>query len=439
MKFIAAVTVVTSIAATIQGAAFQMRERPEVTACMDRNADSTIFGAQAIASRIYDRIGIPIHWSRRTPECTAAWNSILSTSSMDAPGLVRARSSGSTKFLYRAGEMGMRIGLLFLYLSSTLGERYAVAQDLTGHPVLGAACTDFNQTAMNYLAIGRLKDAESTLSAVLADPTSGSEQRCGWLTLHNMAIVMTLSGRLGEAEVLEKRSINILEKGYSPDDPVLLLPLLSLAQIQYEQRQIAKARETFQKLQSIPTERPADRAAVHGLAAALLYIEGRYHEAEPEYLKALGAWEESGGGETTDVASVLDGLAAVYVVDGRYREAGRTLDRAIAILTSAKGAVATDWIKLFSSRAELHIRQGEWREAEADLAVAISAADRDTRLDPALLKSLLADYAHVLRKNHRGREARSIEARAAALHTGKLTNGVVDISELLAKPRTDKK
>ena len=70
---------------------------------------------------------------------------------------------------------------------------------------------------------------------------------------------------------------------------------------------------------------------------------------------------------------------------------------------------------------------------------AISAADRDTRLDPAVLKSLLGRYAHVLRKNHRGREARSIEARAAALQTGELTNGVVDISELLAKPRTDKR
>jgi tetratricopeptide (TPR) repeat protein len=333
----------------------------------------------------------------------------------------------------------MRIGLWVLYVSSALGGPYAVAQDLTGHAVLDAACIDFNQQAMNYIAAGRLKDAESTLSAALADPTSGSEQRCGGLIVHNLAIVVALSGRLGEAEVLEARSIKILEKGYSPDNPVLLHPLQSLAQIQYEQREIAKARETFRRLQSIPTERPADRAVVHGVAAALLYVEGRYNEAEAEYLKALGAWEESGEGETTDVACVLDGLAVVYVVEGRYREAGRTLDRGIAILTSAKGAVATDWIKLLSSRAELHVRQGEWREAEADLATAISAADRDTRLDPALLKSLLGDYAHVLRKNHRRKEARSIEARAAALHTGELANGVVDISELLAKPRTDKK
>ena len=333
----------------------------------------------------------------------------------------------------------MRIGLLLLYLSSALANRYAVAQDSSGHVVPGASCIDFNQTAMNYLAIGRLMDAESTLSAALGDPTSGSERQCGWLTVHNMAIVMALSGRLGEAEVLEKRSIKILEKGYSPDDPALLRPLQSLAQIQYEQREIAKARETFQRLRSIPTEGPADRAVVHGLAAALLYLEGRYKESEVEYLKALGAWEEAGLGETTDVAAVLGGLAVLYITDGGYRKAGRTLDRALTIVISAKDAVPMDRIKLFTSRAELHAWQGEWREAEADFESAISTADRDTRLDPAVLKSVLASYAHVLRKNHRGREARTIEARAAALKTPELTIGVVDVSELLAKPRTDKR
>ncbi len=58
---------------------------------------------------------------------------------------------------------------------------------------------------------------------------------------------------------------------------------------------------------------------------------------------------------------------------------------------------------------------------------------------PALLKSLLDNYAYVLRKNHHGKEARTIEARAAALQTRELTNGVVDTSELLAELRTNKK
>jgi hypothetical protein len=138
----------------------------------------------------------------------------------------------------------MRIGLLVLYVSSALGARYAVAQGLTEYAVLGAACTDFNQTAMNYIAAGRLKQAESTLSAALADPTSGSDQPCGWLTLHNLATVMGLSGRLVEAEVLEKRSLKILEKGYPPDDPVLLRPLQSLVRFFFPTRESMAASRT---------------------------------------------------------------------------------------------------------------------------------------------------------------------------------------------------
>src|ERR1019366_3243859 len=167
--------------------------------------------------------------------------------------------------------MGVRIGLWVLYVSSALGARHAVAQDVTRHAVLSAACIEFNQTAINQVAGGRLcgfgvlptsainqvaggrlEDAESALSAALADRANGSEQSCAWLTLHNLAFVMALSGRLAEAEVLAKRSLKILEKGYPPGDPILLGPLQMLSSIQFEQRKIAKARETFQRLQSIP-------------------------------------------------------------------------------------------------------------------------------------------------------------------------------------------
>jgi tetratricopeptide (TPR) repeat protein len=380
---------------------------------------------------VFNRISRLIH--RETESSTGCWI-------LKLPNCVRlnAASINALGPVPDSRRMAMQTGLLVLYLSSALAGQYAAAQDIAALDVLGAACIDLNQTAMNYTAVGRLTDAESTLSAALADAI-GSKRPCSWLILHNLATVIGLSGRFVEAEAFETRSLEILENSYPPGDPALLRPLQSLAQIQLERRQIAKVRQTFQRLQSIRAQRPSDRAVIQGLGAVLLYAEGRYHEAEAKYLKSLEAWEESGRGQTPDAAAVLDGLAAVYVADARYREAGRTLDRAIAILTSAKDTVATDWIKLFSTRAELHVRQRQWREAEADLGAAISAADNGRKMDPALVESLLAKYAYVLRKNHRRGEARSIEARAAALQTHGSTNGVVDISELLAKIRANKK
>ena len=323
-------------------------------------------------------------------------------------------------------------------MSSALAPPYAVAQEVTRQSLPSAACIEVNQTALSQLAGGHLENAASALSAALADRANSSEQSCAWLDSAQLGSRHGLIGPARGSRGPWDAFPQILDKGYPPDDPVLLGPLQMLSMTQLEQRKIAKARETFRRLQSIPTKGPVDRAMVHSLAGSLLCAEGRYNEAEAEYLKAIGAWEEAGRGETTDVAAVLAGLATLYTADRRHRKAGRSLELALAIVTSAKDAVPMDRIRLFRARAELHVRQGEWREAEADLGSAVSMADRVTRLDPAVLKSLLAEYAHVLRKNHRGREARTIEARAAAQSHG-LTDGVVDASELFPKLKVSKR
>ncbi|MGI9071086.1 MAG: hypothetical protein ACR2JB_07140 [Bryobacteraceae bacterium] len=61
--------------------------------------------------------------------------------------------------------------------------------------------------------------------------------------------------------------------------------------------------------------------------------------------------------------------------------------------------------------------------------------DREAHVDPAAVATLLANYAVALRKNHRKREARSIEARAAALRGNPAANALVDVTELLAESK----
>ena len=57
----------------------------------------------------------------------------------------------------------MRIGLLILFVFLALGGvRCCTGFNRANRA--SAACIEFNQTAMNYIAAGRLKDAESTLS-----------------------------------------------------------------------------------------------------------------------------------------------------------------------------------------------------------------------------------------------------------------------------------
>jgi tetratricopeptide (TPR) repeat protein len=309
-----------------------------------------------------------------------------------------------------------------------------------GTPVpVGAACLDLNQTAMAQMANGKLPEAELAVSAYLVSGSDRALESCAGLVLNNMAAFLSVAGRLAEAERLAERSVLMLEKAYSPDHVTLLHPLQVLAAARFELGKTARAREALRKMQAIRAERPEDQALVHGMAAALLEREGRRLEAEAEYLAAFRAWEDAGKGKSAEAATILNGLGSLYIELGRLTESQQTLDRALAIFSSAKDTVTNDYIKLHEVRGVLHAWQGAWREAEQDFRTALSMADRELWVDPIALRLLLTRYAYILRKNHHGQEARSIEKRAAALHTGGAATTIVDITELFPKAKPSKK
>jgi tetratricopeptide (TPR) repeat protein len=316
---------------------------------------------------------------------------------------------------------------------------HAAAQGVNLRVPVNAECMELNQTVTIQVASGRFQEAEIALAAGLASGANRLGQACAGLILNNLAAKTAVSGRFAEAEVLAARSLSILGGSYPQDDPVLLRPLQTLFAVRFEQGKIAKAREASMRMRSIRIERPEDCALVAGVAASLLQAEGRPREAESEYLSALSAWERAGRGATADAASILNFLGSLYIEERRFEEARRALDTALSIFTTDQDAVPMDRMKLLNLRSVLYARQGEWRDAEEDLRVATSIADRETGADPVFWGPMWANYAYVLRKNHKGREARSFEARAAALHAHDIPDSLVDVTELLRKPTSPNK
>ena len=98
-----------------------------------------------------------------------------------------------------------------------------------------------------------------------------------------------------------------------------------------------------------------------------------------------------------------------------------------------------DHIKLLNVRGVLHARQGAWLDAEQDFSDALAMADREPWVNPVALRALLTSYAYVLRRTHNRREARSIEARAAAIHLDPALSAITDVTELRAKLKPAKK
>jgi hypothetical protein len=131
-------------------------------------------------------------------------------------------------------------------------------------------------------------------------------------------------------------------------------------------------------------------------------------------------------------------LASLYIKEQGLDEARRMLDRALAIFSRAKDAVPMDRIKLLDLRGALHARLGQWQQSEQDLGDSLLILDRQPSVDPALVRSLLGVYAYVLHRNHHRREARSIEARIAALPANPTTAAVVDLTDLLVEAKAAK-
>jgi tetratricopeptide (TPR) repeat protein len=316
---------------------------------------------------------------------------------------------------------------------------HALPQEGSADLSVSPACAELNRRVLAHVANGQPAAAESELSTFLASGAARAQDACAGLVLNNMAALMSVSGRVSEAEKLAERSLNILAKIYPPGDRALLRPLQILASARFEQHKTAGARQAVNRMQSIRIERPEDRALVHGIAGALLEAEGRRPEAETEYLAAFHAWQEAGRENTADAGAVLNSLGLLYVTEHRPEEARRALDRALTTFSRARDAVPMDRINLLNVRGLLHARQGEWREAEQDFSGALALADREPSVNPVALRSLLDSYAGALRKNHHRREARAIAARAAGLPSDAAVPAVVDVADLLPKPKPAKK
>jgi len=115
------------------------------------------------------------------------------------------------------------------------------------------------------------------------------------------------------------------------------------------------------------------------------------------------------------------------------------MDRASAILAQTRDAAPMDRSKLLAARGMLHASLGEWQSAEEDFREGLSLADGQRDVGPAYVLNLLNRLAEAMRKNRHRREAREIEARAAALVRASPPNTAIDVSDLVAPPKPGRK
>jgi len=295
---------------------------------------------------------------------------------------------------------------------------------------VGSECADLNRAVLNKAANGKLAEAEADVKTAMANRNGELRPLCEGLMLHNLAALTLIAGSFAEAESLAGRSIAMLEPVLGPENTGLLRPVHVLFSARLEQGKIGRARESLLKMQRIRVANAEERALLHGSEAVLLQAEGRFGESELAFRSALADWRETGKSDAGEVASVLSGLASLYLAQDRLKEAADALEEARAVLNDAPEAAPSDHLKVLRLRAAVERRQGEWRRAGEDLEQAINLTLAQREPDSGLLAALMRDYAEVLRREHRRREANAIEKKLAALPSVFEANAVVDATQL---------
>lgn len=282
---------------------------------------------------------------------------------------------------------------------------------------------------------GNFTDAETALFNALkvAEHSAPPDIRLS-KTQHHLGTVYRELGRFPEAEKWYRRSLST----WKSSEDGLPRPLISLASLYLENGLHGKAERLLDPWLRAPEMRfdAADPSSVRLLHnfAALQHRRRNYSRADVLYRRALMAAEKTFGPEDREVALLLNNLGLLLVDAGRHEEAGQYLERALTIWEGTLGPSHPDTARASTNLAAYYCSIRDYARAEPLFQRALATVE--SGLGPEnLAGTILTEYALMLRKTKRKKEAKLLEIRATAIRqrlTGQeLGRHTVDFQDLI--------
>ena len=125
-------------------------------------------------------------------------------------------------------------------------------------------------------------------------------------------------------------------------------------------REVAKLRRITPRSKTVARRLARSLVRLGGL----LCQTGRYGEAEPAFVEAVGILEHAVGANDIEVASALNNLAVCYKHLARYLEAGPLYQRALVITERARGPFHPDVATIYHNLGGLEHAAGNWSRGE---------------------------------------------------------------------------
>lgn len=258
------------------------------------------------------------------------------------------------------------------------------------------------------------------------------------ISLTNLGHVVRTRGRFVEAEALYRQALGSAEELWGEDHPDLLDPLKNLGVFYYEQRRYAQAEAIFTRLLRIAARGSSARDRVRQVAyvnmlADLAELQGRYGDAERlhrETIRILGAPDPL---DRAALGMTLTQLSLLLRLQGRDTEALDTAARALQVLAMAGpegeatirlaikfreetlGPEHPGVARMLQPLAFLLEAQGRYANATVVWRRTVEILERSRPPASLDVAASLEAYAAFLAKLGLGSEARSAEARAAAI------------------------
>ena len=275
-----------------------------------------------------------------------------------------------------------------------------------------------NELAQLLQRTNRLGEAEPLMRRALEidEAAFGKQHPTVAIGLNNLAQVLQATNRIEEAEPLMRRALEIDKAAFGEQDPTVAIGLNNLAQVLQATNRIEEAEPLMRRALEIGKaafgeQHPSVAICLNNLAA-LLRDTNRIEEAEPLMRRALEIDEATLGEQHPSVARDLNNLATLLQATNRIEEAEPLMRRALEIDEAAFGEQHPSVAICLNNLATLLRATNRIEEAEPLMRRALEIDEATLGEQHPSVAICLNNLATLLRDTNRIEEAEPLMRRA---------------------------
>ena len=322
------------------------------------------------------------------------------------------RSGELEEFAHRLAEMGKKLTL------RTFSEaRLAFLRDtLESVGSSEARIAQRLKIAVVLMDLARWKECEEQQRHALEEATALGDAKLVAAVSNDLAQLLKRTNRLGEAEPLMRRALEIDMAAFGEQHPNVATRLNNLAALLMETNRIEEAEPLMRRALEIDMaafgeQHPNVATRLNNLAA-LLMETNRIEEAEPLMRRALEIDMAAFGEQHPNVATRLNNLAALLMETNRIEEAEPLMRRALEIDVAAFGEQHPNVATRLNNLAALLMETNRIEEAEPLMRRALEIDVAAFGEQHPTVANRLNNLATLLQATHRSEEAEPLMRRS---------------------------